>query len=100
LQPQPTAIINPTTTTALRANITATPIALLLRWPGSVLRVRHDCVRRVQIHKHLQKMGLIIPILDEHFGTSVAIDGDLTVGGANGPGIDGTAPGFAAVFEQ
>jgi hypothetical protein len=65
-----------------------------------VLRVRHDCVRRVQIHKHLQKMGLIIPILDEHFGTSVAIDGDLTVGGANGPGIDGTAPGFAAVFEQ
>ena len=31
--------------------------------PGSVLRVRHDCVRRVQIHKHLQKMGLIIPIL-------------------------------------
>jgi hypothetical protein len=28
-----------------------------------VLRVRHDCVRRVQIHKHLQKMGLIIPIL-------------------------------------
>jgi hypothetical protein len=45
-------------------------------------------------------MGLIIPILDEHFGTSVAIDGDLTVGGANGPGIDGTAPGFAAVFEQ
>jgi hypothetical protein len=38
--------------------------------------------------------------IDEHFGTSVAIDGDLTVGGANGPGIDGTAPGFAAVFEQ
>ena len=31
--------------------------------PGSVLRVRHDCVRRVQLHKHLQKMGLIIPIL-------------------------------------
>ncbi len=27
------------------------------------LRVRHDCVRRVQIHEHLQTMGLIIPIL-------------------------------------
>jgi hypothetical protein len=26
--------------------------------PGSGLWVRHDCVRRVQIHKHLQKMGL------------------------------------------
>ena len=35
--------------------------------PGSVLSVRHDCVRRVQIHKHLQKMGLIIPILGASF---------------------------------
>jgi hypothetical protein len=45
-------------------------------------------------------MGLIIPILSDNYASSVAIDGDLTVGGANGPGIDGTAPGFAAVFEQ
>jgi hypothetical protein len=34
-----------------------------LEMPGSGLRVRHDCVRRVQIHEHLQIMGLIIPIL-------------------------------------
>jgi predicted RND superfamily exporter protein len=39
---------------------------VLARYPGSVLRVRHDCVRRVQIHKHLQKMGLIIPILSRY----------------------------------
>jgi hypothetical protein len=39
-------------------------VSRCLPQPGSGLRVRHDCVRRVQIHKHLQKMGLIIPILD------------------------------------
>jgi hypothetical protein len=36
-----------------------------------VLRVRHDCVRRVQIHKHLQKMGLIISILRDIVGEPI-----------------------------
>jgi hypothetical protein len=29
----------------------------------SELRVRHDWVRRTQIHEHLQRVGLIVPIL-------------------------------------
>jgi hypothetical protein len=47
--------------------MTRPSISVFMPIPGSPvrgwLRVRRDCVRRVQIHKHLQKMGLIIPIL-------------------------------------
>jgi hypothetical protein len=39
------------------------PLRTASKLPGSELRVRHDCVRRAQIHEHLQITGLIIPTL-------------------------------------
>jgi hypothetical protein len=39
--------------------------APLPRLPGSGLRVRHDSVRRVQMHEHLQRIGLAIAILNQ-----------------------------------